>query len=305
MDTLENTTVSETIQGYVIPTIAVFGVLGNVLALVVWTKEPRFNSAIFLIKCLTVSDIVFLTAKACELAVKHRIKTMTVFNVCTRMVTIYARIFSVHMTLAVVFTRWLSVYKPFHVQTLLTKRRTVVGFVVLMIWCVLVGLPFLLLYTGLLPTFQGVDGVIRDFYAYSCVLLSTQGVSVTLPIVILVVFNVSIAYIMCKQRVGTNLGHRQTVTRAAQLNRLLSAVVCLSVTTVLAYPMGLIADVLVLVFDEELFDSCGRDCKRIIFSMADLLEVFNSSVNVVYYFVFASHFRELFRARFPCGFRDN
>lgn len=282
---------------YVIPVLAGMGVCGNILALLVWTKEQTFNASTFLIKCLAVSDLCFCLVKVCSVnywpdSLPVLLTGLTVYSFC--------RVISVNTTLAIVFSRWLAVSWPFRVHTLLTKRRTLWSYGLLLAWSVLVATVDSLLLWGVIPGV--VDGLlIADMNAYMALRFTLQGVGLVVPILdlLLVLLNVSLVCVLCRQRgAGSDLGQRSVEAREARANRVLPAVICLSVSTVLSYPLGLVSDSLVLVAKQVLANACGLYCYLVFYRASDFLETFNSSVNVVYYLLFASHFRQLLRLRF-------
>ena len=277
-----------------IPAVAALGVCGNVVVLVVWSAETAFNPTTFLMKCLAVSDIILLLFLAynCTLVFTFiRTPSWMVDTVYGSVfVLFYLRMVTAHTTLGVVVTRWVAVNKPLRVQFLLTKRRVVTGYVFVLFWCLTPAVP-----AGLL-----LSGHIDDVYSLT-ILNICEGVYLVLPILLVMVLNVSLVYTLCSHRHSSSLGPRQQqhaarAARLSQLQQLVKAVLCLSVTTVLAYPVGVAYRVLMNTNKSM----CSSDCRLMFLFVTIVLEEVNSSVNVIYYLLFISRFRQLYRRRCCC-----
>ncbi|XP_070184206.1 FMRFamide receptor-like [Littorina saxatilis] len=278
-------TASFTLGAYVIPTIATLGLCGNVLILVVWSAETFFNPATFFLKALAFSDTIFVVSAFCYW--QPFLGTLNHQNITTATVFVYSRAVSAYTTMAIVFTRWLAVHKPMRVRSLLTKRNVVVSYVLAFLWCSLILIPFF---------FQLWKVTSWDIDLLTTFSIS-DGVCVGLPIVVMVFLNVSLVSKMCGHRATSGLGQQSTASVAARSSRfqcLLMAVVCLSVTTILSYPLGFV--VRVLNFQRS------SAINAVLNVVSGVLEVLNASINVVYYLLFASNFRQLLRKRF--GYRS-
>ena len=253
--------------------------------LVVWSAETAFNPTTFLVKCMAVTDITTLLAFMCNW-VRNFIFGLerTLAATVPLIVMLCCRAVIVYTTLGVAVTRWLAIHKPLKVHSLLTRRRVVVGYVIMLLWCLMSGMSVGFLLAG------HPDG------QYVVIMYNVwEGVNLALPILLLVVLNVSLVYTMCSHRHSSSLGQqRQRTVRSA---RLLGAVLSISITTVLAYPVGVAYRVSTFGLGVEI---CQSDCAMLLPTLTFLLELFNSSINVVYYLVFASRFRELCRLRCGC-----
>ena len=278
---------------YLVPTVAVLGLCGNVVVLVVWSAEKAFNPTTFLMKCLAATDVILLLLllytfiHASFTSVSSQLH-WTVFVLLV--VLYYFRTVTAHTTLGVVVTRWVAVHKPLRVHSLLTKRRVVGGYVLMLVWCLI---PFIVMSIAIM----GIISTYRVSY-----LSVTEGVYLALPILMLVVLNVSLLCTLFSNRHNSSLGQQQQqhaarAARSSQLKYLLGAVLCLSITTVLAYPAGVAYRSVMLLNLGYFIQVCPRFCFLFMPSLSTLLEVFNSSINVVYYLVFISRFRQLCRLR--------
>ncbi|XP_070196676.1 FMRFamide receptor-like [Littorina saxatilis] len=279
----ETTRLDFALRAYVIPSIAALGLCGNVLTLVVWSAELLFNPATFFMKALAVSDTIFIVSALCHW--HPFLKTLGNRNL-TGTVVVYSRAVSAYTTMVIVFTRWLAVHTPMRVRSLLTKRNVVLSYVLALLWCSLILIPFFL-------QLWKVTSWNTDLYTTFNI---SDGVCVGLPIVVMVFLNISLVNKMCGHRATSGLGQpspASVTARSSRFHGLLAAVVCLSVTTILAYPLGFIVRVLNTHSSSMIID--------VLNVVMGVLEVVNASINVVYYLLFASQFRQLLRKRFEYG----
>ena len=273
------------LNNFVCPIVAMVGLCGNVVVLVVWSAETAFNPTTFLVKCLAVTDIIMLLAFMCNWVRNFILRLeLTIAATVPIILMLCCRAIIVYTTLGVAVTRWVAVHKPLKVHSLLTRRRVVVGYVLMLLWCLMSGMSVGFLLAG------------HPDSDYIAIMYNVwEGVNLALPILLLVVLNVSLVYTVCSHRHSSSLGQqRQRTVRSA---RLLGAVLSISITTVLAYPVGVAFRVLKFGLGEKI---CDSDCTMILLTFTFLLELFNSCINVVYYLVFASRFRELCRLRCGC-----
>ena len=269
----------------VVPVVAVVGVGGNVVVLVVWSAETTFIPTTFLIKCLAVTDIITLLAVICYWADSV---VPGVAGAVIRTVSLaamfYCRAVTAHTTLGVVVTRWVAVYRPLRVHSLLTTRRVVLGYGLMLLWCLTPAIPAGLLLSG------HIDGGYISVIYHVC-----ESVYLALPILLVVVLNVSLVCRVWSRRRGSSLGQQQHTARAARSSRLFGAVLCVSITTVLAYPAGVVYRIIDLSLGAGI---CAGFCSDMVLVITIVLEEINASINVVYYLLFASRFRELCRLRY-------
>ena len=268
-------------------TVACAGVCGNVAVLVGWCAETAFHPTVFLIKCLAVSDILLLILWLSFVLFFFPLEVLFLALHCFRLVT-------AHTTLGMVFTRWLPLHKPLGADSLLTKRRVVVGYVLMWVWC---------LVQSILPILSSPSG--RD--VRGIVMLAVRGMYLVLTI-LLVAFSVSLVLKLRSLKCNSGLGQQQQQQLQqqqqeerpmAQLRYLVKAVLCVSISTVLVCLAGIVLRVLVSSAQDTL---CGLDkaCAKFWFTVSLLLEAMNSSVNIVYYVIYAPRFRQLCRGRCCC-----
>ena len=275
--------------------VAVAGVCGNVVVLVVWCAETTYNPTVFLIKCLAVSDILLLILW-CDFSVG-------LFRLPVHLLY-YFRMVTAHTTLGVVVTRWAAVHKPLRAHSLLTKRRVVVGYVLMLVWCLIpvIFVTFYLLGNPGRSDVVVITNIVESMY-------------LALPILLLVALNVSLVLKLRSLIRNSSLGEQQQQQQQqtpsqqqqqqqsqqqqlqqpmAHLQYLVKAVLCVSISTVLAYPVGIVYRALLHA------TVCDAECRGFWVHVSLLLEAVNSSVNIIYYLLFAPRFRQRCRHRCRC-----
>jgi hypothetical protein len=111
------------------------GVLGNGVAIWVWMGERRKSTTTLLFIYLAVSDTMVLICSPL-LALPAYYSHIFVFFILWSLAML-ALALSVHTTAIITFNRWLAVWKPLHVSTIMSKRRVVTVTAVTFFWCVL------------------------------------------------------------------------------------------------------------------------------------------------------------------------
>ncbi|XP_025092623.1 uncharacterized protein LOC112563101 [Pomacea canaliculata] len=181
--------------------------------------------------------------------------------------------------LLITFTRWLAVYRPVHVHTgsLLKLRHMVVASLVVLVWCLAISAVFMNFNLLSEPTHQWVYGWI-----------AVHIVGLAVPVLPLIVFNV---LLLIKIRTpfsptSTKSEQHQSSTWGST-QRLTVAILSMSAFSVVAYTIGETTTVVHWLGHW----SDGGDLFLTLQSSFELLQVVNSSINVVFYFAFSRNFR--------------
>ncbi|KAK7498036.1 hypothetical protein BaRGS_00010624 [Batillaria attramentaria] len=290
-----------------IPVVAALGVCGNLVALATWTAESAYNGTTFLLKCLCVTDLVLLVGQLLNLLVNTFLtEPVLIWRVRAYMTVFfqYARIVSVHSTLAVTFSRWLAVHRPLGVRILLSRRRVVVGYCITLTWCFLVGVPSAYFTLCLFHVPNTCGSFAYHYPTFSAVQHTSEAVTLALPLILLLIFNVSLVMKVYRHRsAAPGLGQQALSRRSSEATRLVVAVTCLSVTTLLAFPLGVAVRIVTYQAAGLKGNTCDGACIRFLDNLSDLFVVFNSSANIVFYAAFVSHFRKLLLRRLQCCVR--
>ncbi|KAK7098041.1 rhodopsin, GQ-coupled-like [Littorina saxatilis] len=264
---------------YVTSPVAVLGVFGNLVCLVVWSAESHFNPTTLFLKVLAVSDTFLLV----EFLLRHCGILVTV-PLVFHSFYVYSRLLTVHTTLALIIIRWIAVFRPLRMKILLSKRRAITGCVLMIFLCFLAGLPYVITAVY----FQHLR--LRTYYII-------HGTCLALPVMVLVCLNVSLVRKLIAHRRQIAAHTTSWAASSSRFYRLLLAIVCLSVSSTIAYPVSLAC----MVEGQPTIESdCGQFCTGLMFAVADLFEVVNSAINIVFYLLFISKFRRLLRQTICC-----
>ncbi|PVD35447.1 hypothetical protein C0Q70_02409 [Pomacea canaliculata] len=270
----------------IVPT-ALVGLLGNLLALVVWMAETRYNATTFLLKCLCVWDNVFLLTFVIAI-----LSSNVAYPYAVIFVLGVSQMLSVHITLSATVTRLLAVTRPLHVRDILTPRRVYVIHAGVFVWCTaLESINTVALVKTQLP--------LRLRWK---IFVSRQTLGFILPIVALLIINVCLLIFLRKLRAVSraSLQRRPSSAAVSADRRLNIAVFCISVCTFIAYPVGILFQVLADgIYGGMIYFPlyCNRRCTLIVDSVFYLMQTLNSSVNIIFYLVFSTQFRNLLLRR--------
>ncbi|KAL8585055.1 hypothetical protein ACOMHN_013072 [Nucella lapillus] len=252
-----------------------FGLCGNVTVLVVWSVDRVFRPTRFLIRCLAVCDIFLLLSNI--FYILFFINKQHYSRVVAWYAALWFRVLNVHTTLVLVASRWVAVYRPLAVNAILTRKRVIRTYFALMAWSATAVVVHLACYLIMKPRpFLYVFAVIQLVYLF-------------LPVLILILLNIHLVYILKTGDRGEGSQPNQPFSCTLQ-PRLFAAVLVISIFTVVAYPAGALSRVAV-----SLHTGIGPEIEFTISAISRLLEMFNSAINVVFYYIFVGHFRHQVR----------
>ncbi|PVD35445.1 hypothetical protein C0Q70_02407 [Pomacea canaliculata] len=271
--------------------VAFLGMLGNIIALLVWTVKTKYNATTLFLEHLCVWDSLFLLMYATLIlysdAMLREVIYVTTFFIST------FQLMSVHVTLGAVVTRLVAVTRPLVVRDLLTRRRVYVVYVGIIVWCLLLAS--------------------LEIVAYSCghlekitrwkIFVSKQVVGLILPHVALFVVNAYLFYFLRRHGaiVRQTLHGRRTPDSSKKAQRRLTLTLfCMSVCSLISFPFGVFFQLLMEAEYAGLISAtstCDRKCSVLVDRVFHLLQVLNSSVNIIFYAAFCTNFRQLFLRR--------
>lgn len=261
--------------GGVVP-VSALGLFGNVLTLVTWHAHKSRNVSTFLFKTLAVWDIVFLASFSFVLLGRYGVPYEAVL--AFGHVTGWAQLLSVNVTLLIGVTRWIAVFRPHQLASLLTLHRAHIAVGGMVLWCTLL---------------QCLDltwtlGFVQDRSVKVAIFLSKQTVGFILPLLFLLIFNILLIVTIHR---SVKIDNQSQQKRQATL-----LVICISICSLVAYPIGVLMQM--LLEEASTGDlSSGRFCDRMCFNIANslfyLLQVLNSSLNILFYSLFSTTFRKL------------
>ena len=276
---------------YVLPAVASAGIVGNTLIFLAWTVDRSgLQISKFLIQCLAIADVfVSFFHTFIKLAEKNEVKLSQTTWKALFGVRFFFQFNSINTTLALVVFRWLAVTWPLHVQRIVNKTRTQIGYACLILWCAT------LATLDILCEIIGMPGL-------KLITVAVGGVS---PVFALIVFNTLLLRALrrrSQKAICSSLDDRTLHARSDHLRRLVKAVVCVCATTAFAYVIVYIPWAYSeLTNNVDVIKACGGDgCVKLSWALIDFIEVIGASANVVYYALFLAAFRNLLRQRFKC-----
>ncbi|KAK7474134.1 hypothetical protein BaRGS_00034594 [Batillaria attramentaria] len=255
------------------------GIIGNVLVLWVWQADSSFIPATFFIKYLATCDLLFSASTFVKIFDFMPVVVVSSFT------TFFIKM-SVHVTLALAVSRCVAVYRPLRVTLILSRRRVIVVSVVIACWC------FLLQGLQLCSRYVILFG--DDYDKRSILAICFLFLSYCLPLLPMVGCNVALLCKVYRRDVTSHMSHDQARASRQQTRRLTLGVVCITTTSVLAYPV---------IFSVITPIRWKQPAYLVTFNIiascvSNLLIGINSSINVIYYVIFASEFRRLLVLRF-------
>ncbi|KAL8610900.1 hypothetical protein ACOMHN_056755 [Nucella lapillus] len=257
--------------------VCLVGLIANTISVWVWNGNRKHNSMVLLFQCLGLLDNVFLLASVVQgvLNYTHRLTTGTEDVLFP--IIFCSQSLSVHVTLVIGIFRWLAVAKTQTQRSQGMTRRYV------MMTCGGVGAWCVALTVTAIVTHEKLHRAHGAVYVAKEVVLQTVGY--VLPTLLLMVFSILLLKITCQ--------HQWLQSKQKQ-RRTTLAVLSIAACSFLACPVAVSGHLVSLFADPE-SPACGRTCLQVIFGVADVLQMTNSSVNFVFYVVFASKFRPLLR----------
>ena len=293
------------IDFFVLPSVCFLGTIGNFLILFAYScKRSVFKPSTFLIKGLAVADSgMCVTLLTYGLIGKPSHEYPPAALTALTCLTVFSGLCSTNTTLGIVLVRWIAITWPLRAHRFLTRKRTLSGYVSLIIWCLL--LYVLTLCFGK-STKYGIN-----IFPQENVSITVMIIGYVIPVFALILFNILLVRCLCQRGqnniVSSSLNPRMSRERTNQVRRLVKAVICVGINTVIAYPLNFTMTAYIIYSSDDenasFSESCGGNgCIKLVESMQKLVLAINSSVNVIYYALFIKDFRTLLRNSFrPCA----
>ncbi|KAK7492225.1 hypothetical protein BaRGS_00016522 [Batillaria attramentaria] len=276
----------------VIP-VCVLGIIGNVIMLWVWMGGTTFSPTTFLIKYIALCDALFLVANI--VADGADLAGDLVLERISREFTYPLLIISLHVSMAAAVVRCVILYRPLRAQASLTRRRTVVTCVCITLWSLLLGT--LVVLFGICQPIHGnyqAYGIcptdlkkVMDTDAMWLFLLVMYG---CLPVLVMAVCNVAMVV-----KIQRDSGLASSLSQQSA-RRLTIGIICMTSTSLLAFPAHSV--MLVVIYYRRAAADISIWTYVLCLGIGNILVVLNSSVNVIYWAVFATEFRHLFAKKF-------
>ncbi|PVD31284.1 hypothetical protein C0Q70_06696 [Pomacea canaliculata] len=261
--------------------VALLGIVGNLVSLLVWNSQTTYSATILLFKYLAVWDTAYLVSFI-PVSFVYDDDPGGPLAISLDAFWYLTKLESVHTTLLIAFTRWLAVHRPVHVHTgsLLTRRHVVVSCLVVLVWCLAISAVFM--------TFNLILGT-SNTWVLELIIINIVGLAV--PVLPLVVFNLLTIKKIRSSTSTTSSSEQRLPTSRTSNHSLTITIMSMSVLSVVAYTIGkTVMDVYWLRHWSESGSSFTT-----LQSLTELLQVVNSSVNIIFYFSFSRKFRSSFK----------
>ncbi|CAH1782693.1 unnamed protein product [Owenia fusiformis] len=293
--------------------IGVFGIVGNALSFIILLHE-RHTSTFYLLRCLAVSDTLFLLC-AMQIQVTYSIITNyydddLAYDLAKKVnipfiwpIAMAAQMSSVWLTVFISIERYIAVCHPFkakYICTIKTARSTCVG---IMLGCLLYNLPRFFEYLQINDdghveyTFHNKSEVGDNMvyrYMYCAILYFLLLFCV--PLMILLVLNIRIVYILNREK---HLSPAMTISQKKE-HKVTKISLCIVLVFFLCGTLSPVTNFQDAIAPES-FQENNSDELAILTLVSNLLVFVNSSVNFLVYCWFGGRFRARLRKMFQCS----
>ncbi|XP_060590729.1 FMRFamide receptor-like [Ruditapes philippinarum] len=292
--------------------ISCFGIVGNILSIMVLSHRQMRNSTSYYLISLAVYDMILLLFMSLFLALPtiylekdllegyyfaYRYMHPFVYPVA-----LIAQTGTVYTTLAFTVERYIAVCKPLHAANTCTMSRTKRVIVVIFIASIVYNIPRFLeyktttiwddYYNRTIPTIEyttiGSNKMFQEvyfIYAYLCIMF-------LLPFSVLTVLNILLIQAVRKARAKRNC---MSSSNSKDTNLTVMLIVVINVFLGCQLP-ALIDNIVFAIFDHHVLQ-CSVPWVQFT-TISNLLVVFNSAINFILYCLLSKRFRRLFLKRF-------
>ncbi|XP_033753504.1 allatostatin-A receptor-like [Pecten maximus] len=304
----------------IIPTLSLFGAVGNILSLVVLFQQRMRSATNFVLAALSLSDFLFLIHSLLFSGINIQIYLdpfhgknvrnimYPVFGAYGSLVT--ARITS-WLTALLSVERFIAVHFPMKARRLCSKKHTLIGIFLIYVFTIIMFLPYALKYKVIQRTKMNMTysillksdiGANVDFY-------ETYGILMNIlfrffPILVLFILNPLIIYVVKKtwtrrQSMTSNVQTRYKHGSGEQSH---ITIMLMIVTFLFAFCIlpGAINSTASHIWREYSKFGKARNLKECISYITYFLETLNSSVNFLIYMALSKKFCVTYKETFCC-----
>ncbi|XP_041349163.1 FMRFamide receptor-like [Gigantopelta aegis] len=301
-------------------TIAIFGIICNIIVIIVLANYRQKTSAPFLLIILAVYDTVALFSEMMleTLTLLSRAKLISrsyLEGVIPVYVVMYpvphvAQTGSIYMTVLITVERFLAVVTPFRAMRYCNRSVAWKACLVVLAWAIIYHIPMYLAYTHwdgvwsdeLNKTriiFNRTDFGISYFYNEVYVTWINFICDFLTPFLVIAILNVLILRAMKKSKEFNPCEGRQQMNQQRDTRM---TVMVLAVTTVFFVCQLFTAVAFVMMRGMNKYSDCSMACNNFT-AVADTMVMVNSAVNFILYCAVGKKFREVFVQVF-CGYRQ-
>ena len=308
-------TVRATVSIYILGTIIVLGLVGNLLTLLVLRKEKK-SSTTLLLTCLAIGDSLFLLL-TCMNTVYTAIEVVHfhifggIYPLLYPYLVPILRMVSMSVdwiTLLVTFERYIAVHKPLKAKTICSKRKMAIALCIIVCFAIGFHVPMFFEFT-LKETYDPANCEIFLYY-YPTPLLHDKEyyigyrviteaiVRVFVPVISLIFFNYQLvkglkeAFRRRQATVANNQGSVDTVS--SNVTTMVVGVVTVFILCKSPYMVLVIVDIFIVVIPQRI--RMNLEIREYSIMAINGLIIINSSVNFLLYVMLGKRFRQLFAA---------
>ena len=286
--------------------ICMVGILGNTLSMVVLGKDSQSPVATFMLQWLAGADNLFLILWAIHQSLTALVKygevnvhiAWTFVRVYTYPVLFIAQTATIWMTVVIAASRYVSVCIPYRASQIVTMPNTVKAVVGTWVFSIVYNIPrFFEAYLSPITVngtttwvYKRTERVgMNSYYELIYFDILYYITSFILPLVLLAVLNsrLTIAYQRIKKRRAQMRSQRSTPTASDNDNNITLVMIIVVLTFMLTQAP---ARMVQIIWDYK-YTRCDT-VQFILVEISKILEVLNSSINIVIYYGLRTRFRE-------------
>ena len=291
--------------------LGLFGLVGNSMSFLVLRKDRGTPVATFLLQVLAVADNCFLLLWIITYSVKNYLRFLSPES-ATQQSYIYARVYTfpllymaqtetIWLTVVIALNRYMAVCMPYKAPHLCTIMNVYKEVIAVTMFSICINIPrFFEIEViqkvengSVITDFQRTELGKNDVYATVYTDALYYLFSFVLPLLILAFVNtrVTVAYQAAKKR-----KRRMTSRRSDNDNNITLVMIMIVLIFILCQAPARIVQ---LVWSYK-YNHC-REYQYYLIHISNTLEVLNSSVNFLIYFMFRKRFRDIIIEHFCCG----
>ncbi|XP_069132406.1 probable G-protein coupled receptor B0563.6 [Argopecten irradians] len=305
----------------IIPTLSLFGAIGNIISLVVLFQQRMRSATNFVLAALSLSDFLFLMHSLLFSGINIQIyfdpfhgknvrnNMYPVFGAYGSLVT--ARITS-WLTALLSVERFIAVHFPMKARRFCSKKHTLIAIFLIYIFTIIMFLPYALKYKVIKRTKRNMTysillksdiGANVDFYEIYGIIMNI--LFRFLPIIVLFILNPLIIYVVRKtwtrrQSMSSNSQHTQYKHASGEQSHITVMLMIVTFLFAICILPGAINSTASHIWTEYSKFGKARNLKECISYITYFLETLNSSVNFLIYMALSKKFCVTYKETFCC-----
>ncbi|XP_041357840.1 FMRFamide receptor-like [Gigantopelta aegis] len=287
-----------------------FGIVANIIAIVVLRQKPMRCLGTKLLVCLAFVDILLLLLNGFRCAddlLVGKVARKTIQQLTNVTYPLFMTVYmaEIYMTSLITVQRYVSVSKPLAAKRLMSERRLVIIVAVLGAWCVIFNIPQWVVFhpviyyntdmnmtwirhaTYVMPN----NGFFYKTTFYEIIYLGYLGFifRFLIPMAAMFIFNILIVRIV-KQHTQFRQSQQMQNQSDNSDSRLTITIIAITTTSLIATFLDALDFLMFAFLNWEA--KCSLTC-NIFFYVSDFMVIVNCSLNCIFYCVFGAKFRQV------------